>query len=133
MLGDEWLRADLRNRNDQLPEEFTIQETVKQYQSLCVPPAQAACRRYDEVAAQSIVMSGPRETMNIPLLDLKAQYQSCSEILAAIKRPMMSRALSSGPVVALEEAVARVCRQYARRGVASGSDALLLALMAAWG
>ena len=34
MLGDERLRADLRNGNDQLPEEFTIQETVKQYQSL---------------------------------------------------------------------------------------------------
>jgi len=34
ILGDERLRADLRNGNQELPEEFTIQETVKQYQSL---------------------------------------------------------------------------------------------------
>ncbi len=34
ILGDERLRADLRNGTQELPEEFTIQETVKQYQSL---------------------------------------------------------------------------------------------------
>ncbi|MCS6297705.1 MAG: glycosyltransferase family 4 protein [Nitrospira sp.] len=34
ILGDERLRADLRNGAQELPEEFTIQETVKQYQSL---------------------------------------------------------------------------------------------------
>ncbi len=34
ILGDERLRADLRNGLQELPEEFTIQETVKQYQSL---------------------------------------------------------------------------------------------------
>jgi len=34
ILGDERLRADLRNGPQELPEEFTIQETVKQYQSL---------------------------------------------------------------------------------------------------
>ena len=71
--------------------------------------------------------------MNIPLLDLKAQYQSLrSEILAAIKRPVMSRALSSrAPCGGIGRSRGRVCRQYACRGVASGSDALyLLALMA---
>ncbi len=34
ILEDERLRADLRNGTQQLPEEFTIQETVKQHQSL---------------------------------------------------------------------------------------------------
>ncbi len=34
ILEDERLRADLRNGTQELPEEFTIQETVKQYQSL---------------------------------------------------------------------------------------------------
>jgi glycosyltransferase involved in cell wall biosynthesis len=34
ILGDERLRAELRNGTQELPEEFTIQETVKQYQSL---------------------------------------------------------------------------------------------------
>lgn len=34
ILEDARLRADLRNGGEELPEEFTIQETVKQYQSL---------------------------------------------------------------------------------------------------
>ena len=34
ILGDERLRADLRNGTQELPEEFTIQETVKQHHSL---------------------------------------------------------------------------------------------------
>jgi len=34
ILGDKRLRADLREGTDVLPEEFTIQETVKQYHSL---------------------------------------------------------------------------------------------------
>ena len=34
ILEDERFRADLRTGTHELPEEFTIQETIKQYQSL---------------------------------------------------------------------------------------------------
>ncbi|MBS0169378.1 MAG: DegT/DnrJ/EryC1/StrS family aminotransferase [Nitrospira sp.] len=70
--------------------------------------------------------------MNIPLLDLKAQYQSMrSEILAAIEATCDEQGFILGPrVVALEEAVAAYVGSAHGVGVASGSDALLLALMA---
>jgi len=70
--------------------------------------------------------------MNIPLLDLKAQYQSMrSEILAAIETTCDEQAFILGSrVAALEEAVAAYVGSSHAVGVASGSDALLLALMA---
>lgn len=70
--------------------------------------------------------------MNIPLLDLKAQYQSMrSEILAAIEATCDEQGFILGPrVVALEQAVAAYVGSAHAVGVASGSDALLLALMA---
>ncbi|HET9961358.1 MAG TPA: aminotransferase class I/II-fold pyridoxal phosphate-dependent enzyme, partial [Nitrospiraceae bacterium] len=70
--------------------------------------------------------------MNIPLLDLKAQYQSMrSEILAAIEATCDDQGFILGPrVVALEQAVAKYVGGAHAVGVASGSDALLLALMA---
>ena len=70
--------------------------------------------------------------MNIPLLDLKAQYQSMrSEILAAIEATCDEQGFILGPrVVALEQAVAAYVSSAHAVGVASGSDALLLALMA---
>ena len=70
--------------------------------------------------------------MNIPLLDLKAQYQSMrSEILAAIETTCDEQAFILGArVAALEEAVAAYVGSTHAVGVASGSDALLLALMA---
>jgi len=70
--------------------------------------------------------------MNIPLLDLKAQYQSMrSEILAVIEATCDEQGFILGPrVVALEQAVATYVRSAHAIGVASGSDALLLALMA---
>ena len=70
--------------------------------------------------------------MNIPLLDLKAQYQSMrSEMLAAIEAICDEQGFILGPrVVALEQAVARYVGSTHAVGVASGSDALLLALMA---
>ena len=69
--------------------------------------------------------------MNIPLLDLKAQYQPIrSEILAAIETTCDEQGFILGPrVVALEQAVSAYGSSRAV-GVASGSDALLLALMA---
>ncbi|MCS6289943.1 MAG: DegT/DnrJ/EryC1/StrS family aminotransferase [Nitrospira sp.] len=70
--------------------------------------------------------------MNIPLLDLKAQYQSMrSEILAAIEATCDEQGFILGPrVAALEQAVATYVGSAHGIGVASGSDALLLALMA---
>jgi dTDP-4-amino-4,6-dideoxygalactose transaminase len=70
--------------------------------------------------------------MNIPLLDLKAQYQSMrSQILAAIEATCDEQGFILGPrVVALEQAVAKYVGSAHSVGVASGSDALLLALMA---
>ncbi len=70
--------------------------------------------------------------MNIPLLDLKAQYQPIrSEILAAIETTCDDQGFILGPrVVALEQAIASYVGSRAAVGVASGSDALLLALMA---
>ena len=70
--------------------------------------------------------------MNIPLLDLKSQYQSMrSEILTAIEATCDEQGFILGPrVVALEQAVASYVGSTHAVGVASGSDALLLALMA---
>ena len=70
--------------------------------------------------------------MNIPLLDLKAQYQSMrSEMLAEIEATCDDQGFILGPrVVALEQAVAKYVGSAHAVGVASGSDALLLALMA---
>ena len=68
----------------------------------------------------------------VPLLDLKAQYQSFSEEL----RPVLERVCASqlfilGPeVTALESAVAAYSSAAHGIGVSSGTDALLLALMA---
>ena len=70
--------------------------------------------------------------MNIPLLDLKSQYQSMrSEILAAIEATCDEQGFILGPrVAALEKAIAAYVGSPHAVGVASGSDALLLALMA---
>jgi dTDP-4-amino-4,6-dideoxygalactose transaminase len=70
--------------------------------------------------------------MNIPLLDLKAQYQPIrSEILAAIETTCDEQGFILGPrVVALEQAVTTYVGSRSAIGVASGSDALLLSLMA---
>ena len=70
--------------------------------------------------------------MNIPLLDLKAQYQSMrKEILAEIEATCDDQGFILGPrVLALEQAVAKYVGSAHAVGVASGSDALLLALMA---
>lgn len=70
--------------------------------------------------------------MNIPLLDLKAQYRSIrSEILAAVEAVCDEQGFILGPRVAeFEQAVARYTGARYAIGVASGSDALLLSLMA---
>src|SRR5579859_396395 len=69
---------------------------------------------------------------NVPLLDLKAQYaQIRSEVMPIIEQVCASQRFILGEhVLALEAEVARYCASSAGIGVSSGTDALLLALMA---
>jgi dTDP-4-amino-4,6-dideoxygalactose transaminase len=68
----------------------------------------------------------------VPLLDLKAQYEPIrAEIRAAIDRVLDGQRFILGPEVrALEEEVAGFCQCSQGVGVASGTDALHLALRA---
>lgn len=70
--------------------------------------------------------------MTIPLLDLSAQHQPIhAELMAAIERVVSSQAFILGPeVTKLEERVAAYSQARAGIGVSSGTDALLVALMA---
>ena len=70
--------------------------------------------------------------MNIPLLDLTAHTAALrAELLAALTRVVDSNQFINGPQVReLEEAVARLSGCAHGIGVASGTDALLCALMA---
>ncbi len=70
--------------------------------------------------------------MPIPLVDLKAQYEKIKkEIDEAITSVLGSQVFILGPKVKeLEEKIAEYCNVKYGIGVASGSDALLLALMA---
>jgi dTDP-4-amino-4,6-dideoxygalactose transaminase len=68
----------------------------------------------------------------VPLLDLKAQFaQIRAEVMPAIDQVCASQHFILGEHVrALEEEIARYCAASAGIGVSSGTDALLLALMA---
>ncbi|MBN1291169.1 MAG: DegT/DnrJ/EryC1/StrS family aminotransferase [Candidatus Latescibacteria bacterium] len=70
--------------------------------------------------------------MNVPLLDLKAQYETIrNEIDAAVKEVFESQYFILGPKVKeFEEQVAEYVGAGYAIGCASGTDALLLALMA---
>jgi len=72
------------------------------------------------------------ERMHVPLLDLKPQYQPlAAEIQAAIEKVCASQAFILGPAVReLESSVAAYSQCRFGIGVSSGTDALLLALMA---
>jgi dTDP-4-amino-4,6-dideoxygalactose transaminase len=69
---------------------------------------------------------------NVPLLDLKAQFaQIRAEVMPAIDQVCASQHFILGEHVrALEGDIARYCSASAGIGVSSGTDALLLALMA---
>ena len=70
--------------------------------------------------------------MMIPLLDLKAQYITIrEEIRAAVERVLESQQFILGPEVeALEDEIAAYSQCRYGIGVSSGTDALLVALMA---
>ena len=70
--------------------------------------------------------------MNVPLLDLQAQYASIrDEVRPAIERVLESQRFVLGDEVRrLENSIANYCQTKYAVGCASGSDALLLALMA---
>ncbi len=70
--------------------------------------------------------------MQVPLLDLKAQYAALrEEMLPAMARVLEGQQLINGPEVAeLEAAICRYCDCAAAVGMSSGTDALLCSLMA---
>lgn len=70
--------------------------------------------------------------MNVPLLDLQAQYASLrDEIRPVVERVLESQRFVLGDEVRrLETSIADYCQTKHAVGCASGSDALLLALMA---
>jgi dTDP-4-amino-4,6-dideoxygalactose transaminase len=70
--------------------------------------------------------------MQIPLLDLKAQYNTCrDDIMQAIAEVCESQAFALGPAVsAFEKEIAAYCGCKHAIGVSSGTDALLVSLMA---
>ncbi|MBW1866517.1 MAG: DegT/DnrJ/EryC1/StrS family aminotransferase [Deltaproteobacteria bacterium] len=71
--------------------------------------------------------------MKVLLLDLKAQYETIKEeVLSVTEQIYESQYFILGPhVQALEEQIAGYCQTAHAVGVSSGSDALLLSLMAA--
>ncbi len=68
----------------------------------------------------------------VPLLDLKAQYKTIRDVIEpVVKEVMESQYFILGPKVKVfEEHIAEYCRANYAVGVSSGSDALLIALMA---
>ena len=80
-------------------------------------------------------MTGAKNDDGIPLLDLKAQYERIrDEILPALEQVVESQRFIMGPEVeALERETAEYCGTAHALGVSSGSDALVVALMASAG
>jgi dTDP-4-amino-4,6-dideoxygalactose transaminase len=78
-------------------------------------------------------MTSVSEKRKIPLLDMRALHQPIrDEVLAALTRVIDSNAFIMGEdVKQLEKSLAQYCHVPYAIGCASGSDALLLALMAA--
>ena len=97
-------------------------------------------RRYQTVWGRSLHVRGLSLTLNydremtiaVPLLDLKLQYQSIqAEIEPVVSKVMASQYFVLGPEVEqFEKEIAAYCGAQHAIGCTSGSDALLLALMA---
>jgi dTDP-4-amino-4,6-dideoxygalactose transaminase len=83
------------------------------------------------MSARPTIADAPA-TMTVPLLDLRAQYATIkAELDAAVHGVLESGRFIQGPeVVALESEVAAYSRVAYGVGVASGTDALMLALKA---
>ncbi len=71
--------------------------------------------------------------MKVPLLDLKSQYKTIKDdVLKVVEEIFESQYFILGPHVdALEKEIAGYCRTRHAVGVSSGTDALLISLMAA--
>jgi dTDP-4-amino-4,6-dideoxygalactose transaminase len=78
------------------------------------------------------VTTATATAINVPLLDLKAQYATIrAEIEPVVKEVIESQYFIGGPKIAeLEAATAKYCEAKHAIGCANGSDAILLALMA---
>jgi dTDP-4-amino-4,6-dideoxygalactose transaminase len=85
--------------------------------------------QYEDEAMSAVTQP---KSIAVPLLDLKPQYQALkTEIDAAIARVSASQMFILGPAVKeLEQRVAQYCGARFGIGVSSGTDALLVALMA---
>lgn len=70
--------------------------------------------------------------MNVPFLDLKAQYKTIKdEVLAAMNEVIENTAFAGGPYVAkFEQEFAKFCDTKHAIGVGNGTDALWMALIA---
>src|SRR5215469_4292006 len=92
----------------------------------------AAKMRSSSPRSLSVTPPETAPAMQVPLLDLKPQYLPlAAEIQAAIARVCASQYFILGPAVReLEASVAAYCQCRHGIGVSSGTDALLLALMA---
>jgi len=84
-----------------------------------------------KLIAISCQLKNMEKLMNVPLLDLKAQYATLrDEMMPAIEEVMEAQWFIGGPnVTALEEAIADYSDCAKGIGVSSGTDALLISLM----
>ena len=84
-------------------------------------------------ASRANPRKGGIEAMQVPLLDLRAQYRAIrDELRGAIEEVLEAQHFILGPKVeALEEALAEYCGCKHAVGVSSGTDALIVALMSA--
>lgn len=100
----------------------------------CEDPTDARAHRPRTGASANGIASrvNPMSEIQIPLLDLKAQYREIKpEIDAALRRVVEAQRFVLGPEVEeLEGEIARYCGSPFAVGCSSGSDALLLALTA---
>ena len=94
-----------------------------------VPPGSIVAGNPAKVLRKII---GESDCMNVPYLDLKAQYAAIKdEIHAAIGEVMEKTAFAGGPFVAgFEQEFARFCNCKHAMGVGNGTDALWLSLLA---
>jgi UDP-2-acetamido-3-amino-2,3-dideoxy-glucuronate N-acetyltransferase len=89
--------------------------------------------RYREEGNNGLVsLASETSRQRVPFLDLKAHHQPLeAEIEKALKRVLSSQRFILGPEVqALEEEIAEYCKCKYAVGVSSGTDALLVSLMA---